>query len=223
MKKILSVLSVLFIASCTSLSDLEGQGKNSPEGSEVQQAGYDGYYLYKGKKIPVQRVNGKFFVIFHSADSSKLESELSKVGATLDSIKVRAGYSHGGDFTDCKTATINGGHENMATALSLTRFWSPYYQVDGGGEIYLTGLFSVVMKPGTSLSRLEKLASENSVKMIGYDKYTPAWYHLACNNLSKYNSLEMANLFYDSGLFEDAFPDFVAKIIFLDNYELIEP
>jgi hypothetical protein len=223
MKRILGVLSVLLIASCTSLSDLEGQGKNSPEGDETQQADYDGYYLYRGQKIPVQRVNGKFFVIFHSADSSELESELSKVGATLDSVKVQADYFPGGDFTDCRTATINGGYENMVTALSLGRFWSPYYQVDGGDEIYLTGLFTVVMKPGTSLSQLKKLADENSVEMIGFDKYTPTWYDLVCIDLFKYNSLEMANLFYDSGLFEDAFPDFVARIIFDDDHELIKP
>jgi hypothetical protein len=217
MKKILSVLSVLIIASCSDLSDLDGQGEKSPEENEAQQVSYDNYYQYKGEKIPVQRVDGKFHVIFHSADSGKLESELARVGATLDSVEMRSGYFPGGDFTNCRTATINGGYENMTIALSLARFWSPYYKYDNGAEMYLTGVFTGVMKPGTTLLQMEELARENSVKMIGIDKYIPSWYNFICTDLSAYNALEMANLFYDSGLFEDAFPDFVSKIIFDDD------
>ena len=75
-----------------------------------------------------------------------------------------------------------------------------------GNEIGITNLFYVKLKSETNLSILKELAKENAVELIGADEFLQGCYYLACTNLSKRNALEMANLFYESGLFEFASP-----------------
>ena len=73
----------------------------------------------------------------------------------------------------------------------------------------------VKLKPATTLKQLERLANKNSVEMMGAHKegYMKEWYYLACTNQSKGNSLIMANLLYESGLFEEAMPNFILTTI----------
>ncbi|MDR0545300.1 MAG: S8 family serine peptidase [Odoribacteraceae bacterium] len=190
--------------------------------------------LYRRGGILVQKMDEKFHVLFRSADAGKVKLELAKVGVGLDNVMQKvpisqyttgstaeqvssrtgstAGFLGAERFTGCQSATIEGDYENVAGALSHALYWSPYYKLDNGEEIRITELFTVILKPGTSLEELEELARENSVEMIGQDQFNPEWYHFACTIDSKGNALEMANLFYESDLFQDAFPDCIADI-----------
>ena len=148
-----------------------------------------------------------------------IKEELSEVGVTLDNVKAKGDYTSGSageKFVNCTTGTIRGSYEKVTPALSRTLYWSPYYKSADGAEMGMTEKFVVVLKPGTTASRVEELAKEYSVETIGIDKSHPTWYHLACTVLSKGNSLFMANLFYASGLFEDAFPSRILLVTFND-------
>ncbi len=72
--------------------------------------------------------------------------------------------------------------------------------MENGKEGMLSNRFSIKLKRVADLGILEKLANENSVEMLGSNEYLERWYELACSSQSKGNSLEMANLFYESGL-----------------------
>jgi tetratricopeptide (TPR) repeat protein len=182
----------------------------------------DEYYLFGERRIPVQRVDNKFYVLFRDLDEQQVEHKLTEAGITI--IALRSKYhshlitafteddSDERDITDKKVAvTIEGNYEQAAHILSTALYWAPYYRTEDGHEMGLTELFTVVFKPNTTLAQLEKLAKENSVELIGRDRYehTLNWYRLVCTRLSKGNALEMANLFFDSGLFETAFPSFI--------------
>lgn len=56
------------------------------------------------------------------------------------------------------------------------------------------------------MAQLEELAKENAVTVTGADKFLEGWYYLACTNYLKGNALEMANFFYDSGMFTTSSP-----------------
>ena len=57
---------------------------------------------------------------------------------------------------------------------------------------------------------MEKLAKEYNVGIIGRFSEMPLWYAVACTKESKGNALEVANSFYESGLFEEASPAFIS-------------
>lgn len=57
------------------------------------------------------------------------------------------------------------------------------------------------MKNENDISKLQKLAVQNKVEVLGNNKYMPLWYTLACSKNSKGNALAMAHLFDESGLF----------------------
>jgi hypothetical protein len=219
MKKMLSVFAFLLlmivVTACRDQLLDKATGTDGGESSATRATDFKAtdYYLYRGEKIPLQKMDEKFHVVFHPADANKVRGELTRAGATLGNMEVKTSDDTE-NFTGYTTAIIEGKHENVVAALSHARYWSPYYKFENGEEMYLSDMFTVIMKPETTLSQLEELAKEYSVKMIGIDKDTPTWYDFACTNLSKGNALEMANLFYESGLFENAFPDFVAKITF---------
>ncbi|MDR0765901.1 MAG: hypothetical protein LBF09_03055 [Odoribacteraceae bacterium] len=237
------ILLALVLASCGNPQDLQENGKDTREADETRQVvDYDSYYLYREKKIPVQRMEGKYYAVFYAENEEKLKEELDKAGATLEYVRPltypvlqacvdtcqqmpdnemppeitrSAAGATGGKFINCKSATIEGEHEKIAIALSCTLYWAPYYKTENDTELGLTERFIVILKPGTTVSQLEELARANTVEMIGRDPFedTPNWYHLSCTNLSNGNALEMANRFYESGLFESAFPDFIEKIV----------
>ena len=77
-------------------------------------------------------------------------------------------------------------------------------------------MFNVILKPETTQKQLEELVEKNSVEMIGVSKLISCQYYLACTTKSKGNSLEMANLFYESGLFCEASPGYYFTIDILD-------
>lgn len=172
----------------------------------------DSYYWFGSEKVPLQKMTGKFHVLFYSINEEKLNAELAKNGVSLTDVKE---CSYGIDQTesglqlpkDCKTASIEADYEKIESALSYTLNWSPYYKrIDNGWELRLEFLFYVQLKPGINRSQLEKLAKRNGVVIISDEEFLQGFYYLACTNLSGGNTLEMANFFYESGLFTTSSP-----------------
>ena len=178
------------------------------------------YYLYGEEKIFIQKIEGKFYIEFYSADENKIKEECEKKGIKLyyiGDIRDHATFVAEGTegpgakiFTNLKVGYINGSYENCISVLSSTLYWSPFYKTENYEELKVTSKFTVILMPGTTLKNIEELALENVVEMIGIDEHDSNWYCLACTNHSKGNALEMANLFYDSGLFETAWPNCIS-------------
>lgn len=55
---------------------------------------------------------------------------------------------------------------------------------------------------------LEQLATVHRVTIRGNNEFMPLWYFLECSKESAGNTLQMANLFYETGLFAHAEPEF---------------
>ena len=172
-----------------------------------------------GVRTPLERVDGKFYVVYCSKNKEQLKTELAKVGIELTAYAKSKwdDYSHFADmtgsgaekFTHFEIELVNGNYKAATVALSHTLYWAPWYRMVDGTEIVPTELLLVKLKPHITLEQLEKLAQENNVEMIGWftQSYLPDRYLLICTNLSKGNSLAMAALFYESGLFEDVVAD----------------
>jgi len=217
---------LLLVALATACRDL--MTEYSPErelsaGMQISDFEVTDYYWCEGERIPIQRMDDKFYAVFYSADEERFRNELSQAGIELSSGNLPeqrefashlfyAAGSGNRTFTNYKTAIIEGNYENVASALSSALYWAPYYRIADGDEIGMTEMILVKLKSTTTLAQLEKLANENYVEVLGVNEYRREWYYLACTNRSKGNSLEMANLFYASGLFEEAAPDFIVNV-----------
>ncbi len=73
----------------------------------------------------------------------------------------------------------------------------------------MTNNFYVKLKPQTSQAVLYNLAQTHNLEVLGKDKHSANLYILSCAKNNPLNSLEYANLFYETGLFEISEPEFV--------------
>ena len=184
---------------------------------------YDNYYWSRDyntgeiRKILFQKIEGKYYIEFYSKDENKITEECINKGITLhyvDVISDRVTFVAEGKegsgakiFTDIMIGFIEGSYEQCTEVLSSSLYWSPFYKRESSVTEYkISSTFYVLLKPGTTLQQIEKLAKKNAVGMIGVYNLNSKYYILGCTNQSKGNALEMANLFYDSGLFEITFP-----------------
>jgi hypothetical protein len=88
--------------------------------------------------------------------------------------------------------------------LSATNVLQYRYTLQG-----LTNEFVVKLKPSSSSEQLEELVLQNKC-VIEKDNWITAYHYLlSVSKTSELNSLQTANLFYETGLFDYAVPDFV--------------
>ena len=213
MKRTLKFFYALLLLTIVASSCKDSMREYS-ESKELRTRAYEAtdFYWLNGEKIPLQRIDGKFYVMFYTANEEMLKAKLAQAGIELkDEVEVKERYLYSTDttgysvnvkkFTNYKKATVESSYEQLKAALSYTFHWAPYFRTVDGLEIWTENLFFVQLKPDTDLERLEQLAKENTVDIIGADRFLKGWYELACTNLSNGNAYEMAHLFYDSGLF----------------------
>jgi len=84
---------------------------------------------------------------------------------------------------------------------------APYFSKGMDKQIGLSDLFVVKIKETNSPDVLMDFAQQHQVKVIGQNRFMPEWYTLQVTPASQGNALEMANLFFESGLFVAAEPD----------------
>jgi hypothetical protein len=178
----------------------------------------DTYYYQEGKVVSFNRVAEKFYVLYYAHNDEKLRTELTKAGIQLDHSEDKSFFAGSCDLTGpgAKKFTkfkvkwlilVEGNYQDVELALSKhTLYWAPYYLDQRGYERRFIETFYAKVLPGTTLKQINNLAKKHGVEMLGAMSL-PGWYALACTNWSKGNSLEMAALFYESGLFEHVEPD----------------
>lgn len=70
-----------------------------------------------------------------------------------------------------------------------------------------SGFFYVKLKENNSFSNLEQIAKQFICEILGKVDYMPSWYKLEAPINS--NGLEMSNIFYETGYFEEVDPGFI--------------
>lgn len=85
-----------------------------------------------------------------------------------------------------------------------------------GEEMGVSNRFYVKLKKASDEKRIKFLANKYNVVIQGNNQYMPLWYVLSCHSRSAYNAIDAANKFYETGQFEAAEPEFLAKMIFTE-------
>ena len=138
------------------------------------------YYWYGHKKISLMPSDKKFVVI-ESTDRKTTRNVVDVVSQLeFDSL-------------------------DQSTLLYST----PSYINQDDNEVFVSHYFYVKLKNVNDSDILQEFAYRNNVKIEYQSTFLPLWYVLSCLNGDK-NALQMANHFYESGLFEYAEPDFLS-------------
>ncbi|HRO69311.1 MAG TPA: hypothetical protein PK951_02995 [Chitinophagaceae bacterium] len=166
----------------------------------------DNYYWANGSKHQLDVLPGKSFVITTASSREALSQSLAVSSNDItefSKIIITKSIEFSGAFKD-EQVNLNWGI--VSGPLIKNRpiqeiiYTAPFFLANGK-VVGLSQFFYVKLQQQTDYSVLEKLALENNVDIIGRSKFMPLWYILSCTNKSTGNALEMANLFYETGMF----------------------
>ena len=176
------------------------------------------YYWYKNEKIPLNKVEDKSFILFKSQDENSLLSALSKAKIRVDANNIK-------EFNYCDAHIIREDTTNyngyswvevnmgVKTAYQFPEviYAAPYFNTEVFLDDFpLTNLIYVILKDDIDTELLKEVAEKNNVGVLGKYEGVPHLYIAHCTKDSKGNALEMANAFYETGLFEAVEPGFMA-------------
>jgi subtilisin family serine protease len=90
---------------------------------------------------------------------------------------------------------------------------APCFILPGGGKAGLMNTIMVQLKNADDLGDLYAQAAAYNAEVIGYHEYAPLWIMLATGNGCPLNAMQLANILYETGMFENAEPMFMNHIV----------
>jgi len=176
------------------------------------------YYYYKGEKqyiaLDRSRVNLTTSLKFR-------EKTLDK--SIIKEIKVNQDFITTNDmFGYIKFLSTPDKQEYERILLSLLKEEEiiavhPNFITAAGIGIGMSSYFYVRLKESADYEILKELAMQNYVEIVEQHEYLTMWYTLRCTKETPDNTLNIANLFYETGLFASAVPDFLSDDVFCTN------
>ena len=167
------------------------------------------YYYYKGEKIPLRLDRQSLTVsMFKGFTKSSLRG--------LNIKKINVQNSEGIEYSTIEYQTKPTNKEYNQNLKKLknngsVRTVSPNFIGKNGEKIGMSDYFYVKLKKPSDFEKLKQLAKENHVRIIEQNRFMPLWYTLRCTKRTKRNTLEVANSFFEMGLFSSSSPDFLMK------------
>ena len=175
---------------------------------------HDVYYWYKGKKQPLEIVKNQQYILVKSlADANDLQKKMKKSNINSDFKRLSLSSSLKDKEAGRYWSIITLPEQMESYKDSAIIYSTPLFLTENKTLVGISHLFYVKLKISEDVGLLEKMAKENNAIVLGNNRYMPLWYTVSCTNESDGNALELANMFYETGLFLDAVPD-----IMVDDY-----
>ncbi len=183
------------------------------------------FYYYQGEKIFLNERNDKMLLKL-SSDANKnrllnliqtdLSVEITSKGKTEETIAL--------------FVVIGTKNKSNLSALTIDKFQKsldvisaiPMLEYEDGKLQGLTDEFIVKLKTGTTLEQLQNLAEERNCSIVKENQFVENQFLISVSKTSSLNSLQLANLFYETGLFEFSEPNFFRENIFNSNDPLFD-
>jgi len=178
------------------------------------------YYWYEGKKIPLTKLETKKYILFEGTDKNVFRNNLNRLGVELKKLEVldkNLIKKEEGTTTSIsyqQWAIIESEDQKKMNSLKSIAdiiYEAPFFINDTKDEAGLTQYFYVRLNKEADLHLLSKMALLHNVDIVERNEYMPLWYTLSCNKSSSGNSLELSNIFYETGLFGASHPDMLVE------------
>lgn len=188
------------------------------------------YYYYQGEKIFLEVDPQYIFVTSHhqsevtksnrNSFKSSTEVQVDKTYTYLRKIKGEEKYTQ--DFFWKKVELSSISNTSYSKAIKALRQESPnlivapHFITQDAKKLGLSNYFYVKLKLIEDFDQLKAYASINGVELIGQNEYMPLWFTLSVTPNSP-DAMQMANTFYESGLFSHAQPDIIMEKMLLSS------
>lgn len=187
MKTRISLISLIVLYVCSSLYAQEP----------------DLFYYYKGAPVPLS-TNTQHFIVY--ADAEKISKEFfAKEYRVTEWIEDgRKGVLE---------AQVNIPNANYDSVINILR--GKEYTIDiepvieTSAMVNVSNLFYVKLRSSNDYALLKSVASISGTEIKGKVDFCDNWYELCVTKNSAGNSIEVANLFWETGYFEDIDPGFI--------------
>ena len=195
----------------------------------AQQSDY--YYYYKGNRINLSVDSTRFYVVsngefqptstYSSSNlivSKSVQSYINKEETLWNKKRMATPEIY---FSTLEIPEGKDSEQYEALVAEIKAdddVWQvlPSFTVNGE-RIDITNNFMVKLKSVEDFSKLQRMAEQYGIDIVGNNKSLPLWYTLSCNAASSINALEAANLFYTSGLFACSEPELCGKLSFASS------
>jgi hypothetical protein len=184
----------------------------------------DYYYWYGDKKIifATGKDLNKQYLVYSGSDQVVLSS-LANSASITSSDKLHLGAVVSPDGI-CKAAAevswaIIEGKPDAVNRKDVPgiRYQSFFYKGSSGESVGISHLFRVKLKSDSDEGTLYDMADKYGIEVLGHNQYMKLWYTLACDSDSAGDALQMANTFYESGLFSASEPDIMTGFKYYAN------
>jgi subtilisin family serine protease len=178
------------------------------------------YYWSGGKQIYMDKTSTKKFVVVDSsiATQNELDSVLNDssllVAGFYESNLIPRINLRDSAYLDNNFAIIESRDSIDSDTLlnnSYIHYVSDYFRINNN-DIGTSNLFYVKLSDMQDTIVLDSISTESSVNVLGNFSNSPYWFILECTEQSAGNTLDMANMFYESGLVVYSHPNL------LDNF-----
>lgn len=195
----------------------------------AQQSDY--YYYYKGNRIDLEVDSTRLYVVsegelqpqtgtyVRSISYDVKSSTKSPMSSNIIPLKTRHTLSTTTEVYFSSLEIPDGLNPSQYSTLveevkAKDNVWQvlPSFNYNGY-PINATNKFHVKLKTADDLSKLQQLATEYGIEIVGNDKYIPLWYTLSCNAASAIHAIEAANIFYTSGMFACSEPEMYGYVV----------
>lgn len=201
MKQLFNIILCLIAVSCIqdvyTTSDRNMSDKHETVNTQTKSLSST-YYWYNDEKIYLDTVEGVFFAIFRFDTESENTLLASSHNIEFQIKQFSHQQLNGNDKATYITAKISS--EIADTHANEIVYCAPYLRAPSG-EIGITDKFYVKLKSESDRPILEHFVKEHGITSIERS-LIPLWYELTCNGFTNGNALELANMAYESGLFD---------------------
>ena len=175
--------------------------------SFAQQNGKDFYYYFDEKIYLTERVDKMFIKLTKDADRKNMLSfiqkdtlvNLNRLDETTWDYFILLETKEGTYFS-LETLTKFKRNPNVLSAQFILE--------NGNNKLGLSNNFTVKLKSATLMEQLENLVLEYDCMIIKQDQIVKNQYVITIPSSSELNAMQMANLFYETELFEFSEPNF---------------
>ena len=177
----------------------------------------DHYYYYKGEKQRLTLDKTKLDITtsthFQKEQMRSVEFEililnnLTTQNLMFGSIKLQS------ELKETKYAEIINLLKNNEDVIAV----HPNFITSKNKEIGMSPYFYVRLKEASDYDLLKKIAEQKNVLIVEQNRFLPLWYTLICTRETLDNTLNIANYFFETGLFASAVPDFLSDDLACTN------
>jgi hypothetical protein len=216
------ILACLFIAGMSGFWGCASMDGNEDAG---QKESNNPFYYYKGEKIYLKTDFSRLSII------STSEVNTDKIGnVSISNKNTEKSYTEqnvipidavDGDIliteiefsTQVDEAEYLNIIQQLQAEVNVIKVSPTYTVLDK--KIGISNYFYVKLFKAEDKQLLYNLAKKHSIRIAGYNEFMPLWFTLSCSKETPLNVIEIANLFYETGLFESAEPELLSLAIAL--------